>query len=68
MPTGQYERKKKETGRRAAFRYFGIDNKGKPRSEWECLHHLNTLLREKDPERYNQWRPEDLVVMKLSDH
>lgn len=35
--------------------------------EW-CLHHKDPTLKYKDPRRYNEWRTEDLVPMKISDH
>ena len=46
-----------------AREYFGIlGNK-----EYD-LHHKDETLMYVDPERYNEWRPEDLVVMKHGDH
>ena len=32
------------------------------------LHHKDMTLMDRDPERYNEWRPEDLVVMTHSEH
>ena len=37
------------------------------KNEW-CLHHKDPTLRTKDPERYNEWRVEDLVPMLKSEH
>lgn len=37
------------------------------KNEW-CLHHKDTNLRVTDPERYNEWRVEDLVPMLKADH
>ena len=33
-----------------------------------CLHHKNPDLQYTDPDRYNEWRPEDLMVMTIGDH
>ena len=37
------------------------------KNEW-CLHHKDPTLRTEDPERYNEWRVEDLVPMLMSEH
>lgn len=35
--------------------------------EW-CLHHIDESMKYNDPERYDEWRPEDLVPMRTEDH
>lgn len=37
------------------------------KNEW-CLHHKDPSLKTEDPERYNEWRVEDLVPMLKSEH
>ena len=32
------------------------------------LHHVDTTMKSRDPERYNEWRPEDLQVMTVQEH
>lgn len=32
------------------------------------LHHIDTTMKSRDPERYNEWRPEDLQVMTVQEH
>lgn len=55
---------------RNAWGYFvvtgGIPKDAKP-FEW-CLHHVDTTLKFTDPQRYDEWRIEDLVPMKMDDH
>jgi len=45
--------------------YFFGSKQGK--KGW-CLHHADETLRDKDPERYIQWRIEDLVPMSKAEH
>ena len=47
----------------AARKRFGIY--GNPNL---VLHHVNPNLMYEDPERYNEWRDEDLVVMEYGEH
>ena len=37
------------------------------KNEW-CLHHIDESLKYTDIERYNEWRIEDLVPMRIKDH
>lgn len=37
------------------------------KNEW-CLHHIDESMKYNDPERYAEWRPEDLVPMRTEDH
>lgn len=56
--------------RNIAFAYFqaiGRIPKDESSSNW-CLHHNDTTLKELDPDRYNEWRVEDLSPMTKSDH
>lgn len=46
-----------------ARKYFGIENKPDM-----VLHHIDIELRQNDPKRYDEWRPEDLTVMSRSAH
>lgn len=60
------EQKKSEYfNRKEAYKYFGLkcgDAKG------YCLHHKDVTLRKSNPERYKEWRPEDLVLLTSSEH
>ena len=56
--------------RNIAFAYFqaiGRIPKDESSSNW-CLHHNDTTLKELDPDRYHEWRVEDLSPMMKSDH
>lgn len=33
-----------------------------------ALHHIDTTMKSRDPKRYNEWRPEDLMVMTVQEH
>ena len=46
-----------------AREYFGILGN----LEYD-LHHKDPLLIKNDPDRYNEWNPEDLVVLTHSEH
>ena len=52
-----------KVNQRKAREYFGIyGNKNL------VLHHKDETLRYGNPKRYNEWRPEDLVVMTMAEH
>lgn len=51
------------TNQRKAREYFGIYCN----REYD-LHHKDPNLIYTDPERYNEWRPEDLIVLTHSEH
>ena len=46
-----------------ARRHFGIENNPEM-----VLHHIDPTLKTKDPERYREWRIDDLVVMTNAEH
>ena len=48
---------------RAARKHFGVENNPEV-----VLHHKDPTLKTRDPERYLEWRIEDLEVMRSSDH
>lgn len=48
---------------REARRHFGVENNPEM-----VLHHIDPTLRERDPERYREWRIEDLAVMTKGEH
>ena len=50
---------------RKAWAYFGLEG-SKPYTY--ALHHKDESLKYRDPERYNEWRPEDLIVMNFNNH
>ena len=58
---------KKHKNRENAWRFFYPEGDGKAKSGY-CLHHTDQSLRHNDPERYEEWRPEDLVMMTISEH
>jgi len=62
--------KQSRRNHRNAWGYFvvtgGIPKDAMP-FEW-CLHHVDTTLKFTDPQRYDEWRIEDLVPMRMSDH
>lgn len=47
-----------------AREYFGL---GAADDDF-VLHHVDPTLKTRDPKRYNEWRPEDLVVMTRAQH
>ena len=49
-----------------AWRWF--EKHGFPEHKGLVLHHIDMDLKEKDPERYYEWRIEDLAVMTKHDH
>lgn len=49
------------------FKAIGKIPRDAGKQEW-CLHHVDTTLKYTDPERYNEWRIEDLVPMTMADH
>ena len=51
----------------AAWKFFWPEGNGKAKPGY-VLHHIDPSWRHEDPERYAQWRPEDLVMMTNSDH
>lgn len=52
-----------DSNKQKAREYFGIENDYNM-----VLHHKDPTLKQNDPERYNQWNIEDLVVMTRSEH
>lgn len=52
---------------RNACRYFWPELDGK-NPKGIVLHHKDPSLKDNDPERYDEWRPEDLVPMKREEH
>lgn len=65
MPIREY----KENHERAwcYFKALGLLPISARKNEW-CLHHKDPSLKTEDPERYNEWRVEDLVPMLRSEH
>lgn len=49
------------------FKAIGKIPKNAKPQEW-CLHHVDTTLKYTDRARYDEWRIEDLVPMKMADH
>lgn len=49
------------------FKALGLLPISARKNEW-CLHHKDPSLKTEDPERYNEWRVEDLVPMLRSEH
>ena len=50
-----------------AWMYFYPEGNGKAKKGY-CLHHIDPSLRKNNPERYNQWNVEDLVMMDFAEH
>lgn len=50
-----------------AWEFFWPEGHGQAK-EGYVLHHKDETLIERDPERYNEWRPDDLVMMSWGDH
>ena len=65
MPIREY----KENHERAwcYFKALGLLPISARKNEW-CLHHKDPSLKTTDPQRYNEWRIEDLVPMLKSEH
>lgn len=51
----------------AYFVYIGKIPTDAKKHEW-CLHHIDVNLKYDDPERYDEWRIEDLVPMTTKEH
>lgn len=51
----------------AYFVYTGALPADAKKNEW-CLHHVDTTLKYTNPDRYNEWRVEDLQPMLKSEH
>ena len=49
-----------------AWEYF--ERKGYAKHDGMVLHHLDVNMKSQDPERYDQWLPEDLVPMSKNHH
>ena len=59
------------TNKQKAEQYFiekGLMPKKEDRTEKWILHHIDPAWKREDPERYEQWNPEDLVPMRNKDH
>jgi len=50
-----------------AWKTFYPEGEGKAKQGY-VLHHKDPTLKYRDPERYDEWRPEDLVMMSNSEH
>ena len=50
-----------------AWKHFYPEGNGKAKPGY-CLHHKDETLRHENPDRYNEWNPEDLVMMTSSEH
>lgn len=55
---------KSQKARDNARRYFGLT----PNDYNLVLHHIDPTLKKRNPERYHEWRPEDLIVMTTEEH
>ena len=53
--------------RKNAWIHFYPEGNGKAKTGY-VLHHKDETLRKNDPERYNEWRIEDLEMMTMSEH
>lgn len=53
--------------KKRAWKTFYSEGNGEP-LKGHCLHHKDPSWKTEDPERYAEWRPEDLVMMTNSDH
>ena len=53
--------------RRRAWMHFWPEGNGRAKPGYH-LHHIDPSWKSDDPERYNAWNIEDLVVMKAEDH
>ena len=52
---------------RRAWMHFWPEGNGRAKPGYH-LHHIDPSLKSNDPDRYNAWNIEDLVVMKTEDH
>lgn len=57
----------KYKNRENAWIHFWPEGDGKAKPGYH-LHHIDQSLRHNDPERYNEWRPEDLIMVTNSEH
>lgn len=64
------QRSLSQMNKERAQKYFELTGElPKDRGQFEyVLHHVDESLRHEDIERYIQWNPEDLVVMKYAEH
>ena len=53
--------------RKLAWKHFYPEGNGKAKPGY-CLHHKDETLRHENPERYNEWNPDDLVMITSSEH
>ena len=53
--------------RKNAWIHFYPEGNGKAKPGY-VLHHKDETLRKNDPERYNEWRIEDLEMMTMTEH
>ena len=53
--------------RKEAWKHFWPEGNGKPKPGY-ALHHIDPSWKKDDPERYAEWRIEDLVMMTRSEH
>lgn len=56
-----------EKNRQNAWKHFYPEGDGKAKKGY-VLHHKDETLRHENPDRYNEWNPEDLVMMTNSEH
>lgn len=56
-----------EKNRQNAWKHFYPEGDGKAKKGYH-LHHKNETLRHENPDRYNEWNPEDLVMITSSEH
>lgn len=50
-----------------AWKHFYPEGNGKAKPGY-CLHHKDETLRHENPDRYNEWNPDDLVMITSSEH
>ena len=50
-----------------AWKHFWPEGNGKAKSGYD-LHHIDQSLRKDNPERYAEWRPEDLIMVTHAEH
>ena len=50
-----------------AWKHFYPEGNGKAKPRY-CLHHKDETLRHENPDRYEEWRIEDLVMITSSEH
>ena len=56
-----------EKNRQEAWKHFWPEGNGKALKGYH-LHHKDVTLRHENPERYNEWNPEDLVMITNTEH